>query len=303
MSRILSRAAPWFPSATARYSGGEELVDTVRVLAADDTAALRALVARDPVANIFMDAQLEATGTAAPTSGGSLVLGRFDGGELTSALWVGANLVPVQVGADDAVAFATAVLALHRTFSSIFGPADAVVPLWDSLRPECGQQAFDVRAHQPLMVLGHQPAILPSTRVRRTTAQEYDAVLPACAAMFQEELGYSPLDSGGSFYRSRVRALIHQGHSFVDTAADGSIRFKAELGTVSRHATQIQGVWVAPAHRGEGIAAPAMAAVAGAALALAPMTSLYVNDYNRPALATYRRVGFEQVGEFATVLF
>jgi predicted GNAT family acetyltransferase len=29
--------------------------------------------------------------------------------------------------------------------------------------------------------------------------------------------------------------------------------------------------------------------------------SLYVNDYNRPARATYDRVGFTQVGEFATI--
>lgn len=303
MSRILSRAVPWFPAPKGRYFGGEWLGDTVRVLAAEDTTALQLLVSRDPVANIFMDAQLNATGTAAPTAGGSLVLGRFDGGELVSALWVGANLVPLQAGPADAVAFATAVLSLHRNFSSIFGPARAVLPLWDSLRPESTQSAFDVRARQPLMVLGQTPAILPSTRVRRSSLQDYDVVLPACAAMFQEELGYSPLDAGGSFYRSRVRTLIHQGHSFVDTAADGSIRFKAELGTVSRHASQIQGVWVAPARRGEGLAAPAMAAVAGMALALAPMTSLYVNDYNLPALATYRSVGFEQVGEFATVLF
>ncbi len=34
-----------------------------------------------------------------------------------------------------------------------------------------------------------------------------------------------------------------------------------------------------------------------------PVVSLYVNDYNAPALATYRRVGFEQVGTYATVLF
>ena len=33
------------------------------------------------------------------------------------------------------------------------------------------------------------------------------------------------------------------------------------------------------------------------------MGALYVNDFNAPALATYRAVGFEQVDEFATVLF
>jgi predicted GNAT family acetyltransferase len=31
--------------------------------------------------------------------------------------------------------------------------------------------------------------------------------------------------------------------------------------------------------------------------------SLYVNDYNTKALAAYRRVGFREVGSFATVLF
>ena len=36
---------------------------------------------------------------------------------------------------------------------------------------------------------------------------------------------------------------------------------------------------------------------------IAATCSLYVNDFNAPALATYRAVGFEQVDEFATVLF
>jgi predicted GNAT family acetyltransferase len=35
----------------------------------------------------------------------------------------------------------------------------------------------------------------------------------------------------------------------------------------------------------------------------APSVSLYVNDYNVRAVRTYERVGFRQVGTFATVLF
>jgi predicted GNAT family acetyltransferase len=46
-----------------------------------------------------------------------------------------------------------------------------------------------------------------------------------------------------------------------------------------------------------------MAAVVELAQRLAPVTSLYVNDYNARARATYERVGFRQVGTFATVLF
>jgi predicted GNAT family acetyltransferase len=66
----------------------------------------------------------------------------------------------------------------------------------------------------------------------------------------------------------------------------------------------VQGVWVDPEYRGRGIAQAGMAAVVRAALAeVAPTVSLYVNSFNSSALAVYRRVGFEQVGTYATVLF
>jgi predicted GNAT family acetyltransferase len=36
---------------------------------------------------------------------------------------------------------------------------------------------------------------------------------------------------------------------------------------------------------------------------VAPVVSLYVNDFNTPARAAYRRVGFAEVGTFMSVLF
>lgn len=61
---------------------------------------------------------------------------------------------------------------------------------------------------------------------------------------------------------------------------------------------------MAPEHRGQGLAAPGMAAVLRYALAdVAPLVSLYVNDFNTAARRTYTRVGFQEVGEFMSVLF
>ena len=59
--------------------------------------------------------------------------------------------------------------------------------------------------------------------------------------------------------------------------------FKAEVGAATPQACQVQGVWVRPESRGQGLAAPGMAAVVvEAARSIAPLVSLYVNDFNAP---------------------
>ena len=59
-----------------------------------------------------------------------------------------------------------------------------------------------------------------------------------------------------------------------------------------------------PRSRGQGLAAPGMAAVvAEASRSIAPVVSLYVNDFNTPARAAYRRAGFTDAGRLMSVLF
>src|SRR4051794_41241352 len=84
----------------------------------------------------------------------------------------------------------------------------------------------------------------------------------------------------------------------------GEVMFKAEIGGVSRAACQIQGVWVAPAYRGRGVGTVGTAAVVEyARAAIAPVVSLYVNDFNAPARAAYRRGGVREGGGSPSVLF
>jgi len=81
-------------------------------------------------------------------------------------------------------------------------------------------------------------------------------------------------------------------------------RWNATKGfTLSGPAAQIQGVWLDPALRGRGLSEPAVAGVTEYVLADYPIACLYVNDFNTRAIRCYERVGYEQVGEFATILF
>lgn len=129
-------------------------------------------------------------------------------------------------------------------------------------------------------------------------------IMPACVAMFTEEVGVSPMaGDGGLLYQARVAELVGAGRSFA-RIDDGKVVFKAEIGAATSEACQIQGVWVAPEFRGRGLSETGMAAVLRYALQdVAPVVSLYVNDYNTAARAAYRRVGFREVGAFMSVLF
>jgi len=231
------------------------------------------------------------------------VLGYDEGSGLLSICWASANLVPVGCDGPALSAFATTMRRWRHHCSSVFGPSDMVLPLWDFLRPTWGEPRT-VRASQPVLATaGPLPPSTPrDAQVRPARFDEVDLVMPAAAAMFTEEIGYPPYRGSGHVYRQGIATLIRDGHTFVRVDR-GEIVFKADIGSVALGVAQVQGVWVAPRWRGQGLAGPAMAAVVEQVRAeIAPVVTLYVNDFNTPARATYARVGFTEIGSFATVL-
>ena len=275
-----------------------------RVLDERDEAAVVRLLADDPVGACVVAGRVEAVGTS-PRALGAPLWGLGDG-ELDAVCLAGANLIPiVRAGAEQAaaIAFGDRARRAGRRCSTIVGPAEAVTPLWERLAPAWGP-ARDLRPRQPLLAIDGAPGLPAEPRVRPVRPAELDTVLPAAVAMFTEEVGVSPLRiDGGASYRARLAELIAAGRALA-WIERGEVLFKAEIGAVSRAACQIQGVWVAPEHRGRGIGAAGTAAVVEYARScIAPVVSLYVNDYNTAARASYRRVGFREVGRYASVLF
>ncbi len=274
----------------------------LRVLSPRDLRQALDVLDRDPVAHCFVSSRVHVSGLDTWRLGGE-VWGWSEDGVLTSLLYLGANLVPVETTPESRRGFADRCRRIGRRCSSIVGPADEVAHLWPLLAGSWGP-AREVRGHQPLLVMDTDSPIPADPRVRRVREDEIDLLLPACVAMFTEEVGVSPLAGGAADgYRARVAELVRHGRAYA-RIDDGQVVFKAEIGAVSDKACQVQGVWVAPSHRGRGLGAPGMASV----VALArhdhsPVVSLYVNDFNAVARRVYETVGFRSHGEFATILF
>jgi uncharacterized protein len=274
------------------------LIGDRRVSVVRDVAAVWRVFDDDPVGSCMVAARVADHGLDPNSIGGELWTRR---GADESLCFAGANLIPLRGGPADLTAFADEAMSGTRRCSSLVGRADLVMPMWERLETVWGP-ARDVRDDQPLMALTSHPNCEIDPEVRQVRPDELDAYLVAAIDMFIGEVGVDPrLGDGGRGYRRRAAALIAAGRAWA-RFEHGQVVFKAEVGSQSPSVGQIQGVWVHPEWRGMGLGTRGTAMLAAVILGGGRIASLYVNNFNTFARSAYSRVGFAEVGTFATVL-
>jgi uncharacterized protein len=283
----------------ARSSGLE-----VRPLGRDDQAVALAMLDRNPVRDVFIASRI-LHDSALTSFGPSPLWGAFDHGRmLRGLLHIGPNVFPAvdDEAACEALASAASGLYLARM---VFGERTAVELLW-SLIGHSYPAPREVRTRQYVYAvdpdqLVHPPGAGPGV-ARLATRDDEDQVLLLSAAMYAEEMGENPLARDPDGYRRRVRMLSARGWTYVYDV-DGELRFKMDVGCASNRTAQIQGVYVPPELRGRGVGTAAMAACCALAFERHPNLSLYVNDFNAPAIALYERIGFRREPyDFQTIM-
>jgi Predicted acetyltransferase len=272
-----------------------------RILTPADEEAARIVVSQDPIQNVFVGSRIDA-GVLSPGAPG--LLWGWPAQRPDALLHCGANLAPVARNLDPVPAFVEAA-GRRRTSQSIVGPSWLVMPYWRALGARWGRSydtVREVRSRQPVMAISGPPRIAPDPRLRPIRPAEFGSYFHASVAMYTEEVGSDPGSGADSGYRSYCWWLVEQGRAF-GIVEDGRVIFKADIGATNDQVAQIQGVWLDPVLRGHGLSSAAMAAVVEYVLADFAVASLYVNDFNVRAVRSYLRTGFEQVGEFATILY
>ena len=246
-----------------------------------------AFCAEDPVERVFLE-DIARRG-----------LGRFTAlagnGGVEALCHAGANLVPSGQGCG---AFAEVVTDWRARM--IIGEERAVSELWATASVLLPTPRED-RPGQPVYVLDDAPEPGESD-LRAAGPDDFDLLLPACAAAHEEEIGINPLQRDPEGFRWRTRAQIDEGRSWV-WVENERILFKAEASAWTPAAVQLQQVWVDPEVRRLGNAERGLSDLCRLLLEVVPTVCLFVRAENAPAIRLYQAIGMEHVLDYRSLLF
>jgi ribosomal protein S18 acetylase RimI-like enzyme len=243
--------------------------------------------AEDPIERVFLE-------DVARRGLGRFVglMGRDDA--LVALCHVGANAVPSGRGCGG---FARDVARAAPRM--LIGESRAVTELWDGVRTKLSRPRLD-RPGQPVFVITEPPAS-GGTQIRAATPDDFELLLPACAAAHEQELGVDPLRRDAEGFRWRTRSQIDEGRSWLWTE-DDVILFKAEASAWTPSAIQLQQVWVDPFVRQSGFGARGLRDLCRLLLETVPAVCLFVRAENDAAIRLYQSIGMRHVLDYRSVL-
>jgi RimJ/RimL family protein N-acetyltransferase len=275
------------------------LTGTVRIeplLPANERDAL-AYLSHAPYVNVFVT-YLVLFDLSPPTR--QRVRIAYDGDRVCGAAYFGRQLA---LACDDVAldAFATEARR-HRGERMLIGERETVLGFWERVRNWHHQPRL-VRDRQLVMAVDRtglkrfESAVL----VRHARPSDWPEVAKGSAALIEQELAYDPRTASADF-NANVREMIERNLWWVGES-DGRLCFFCNVGPWCHETAQLQGIWTPPDLRRRGLATASFSAICDRLLQHSPTLSLYVNDFNRDAIALYERVGYRHVADFQTMLF
>jgi ribosomal protein S18 acetylase RimI-like enzyme len=260
---------------------------------------------QDPVLNVYLMALVLRDALAAPRDEYWAV--RREGG-IAALLHIGSQSGAVLPLGEDAAALR--LLADHarqrlpflpRRFQ-VIGPRAAVLTILQHV----ARSGLRPRLERRQVYMALEPGALPDferlPELVTARPEDFELVYESGARLRLEELEEDPRQADPAGYRRRVEEECRDGHAWLWRDAAG-LCFRASVSALTGDAAQLSGVYTPPERRNRGLARRGLAELCARLLVRSRAVCLFVNDFNVPALALYRRLGFTERAGWHSAFF
>lgn len=191
--------------------------------------------------------------------------------------------------------------SLPRRFQ-VIGPRGAVRAIVHRLAEVGVEPRLDRDQCYMSMERGRLAAFARLPELRRAVPEDYERIHESGAQLRLEELEEDPRIADPEGWTRRVEEECRDGSTHLWEDREG-LCFRASISAWTPDAAQVSGVYTPPARRNRGIARRGLSELCSRLLERSLAVCLFVNDFNAPALAVYRRIGFQPRAEWASAFY
>jgi len=278
---------------------------TVQRLGPPDLVELFGFLDRDPVLNVYLLALTLRDALGRPQEevwaarrGDALVAAVHLGGPSGAVLPIGDDPEALERLADEALRRR----ALLPRRIQIVGTRGAVDPFVRRF----AAAGVHPRLHRMQVYMALETSRLPAferlPELRPAMALDYDALFESGALLRAEELEEDPRAGDAAGYARRVGEEARDGSTWL-WVEGGDLRFRASVSALTADAAQIAGVYTPAPLRNRGFARRGLSELCVRLAARTRGICLFVNDFNAPALALYKRMGFVPTADWASAFY
>jgi predicted GNAT family acetyltransferase len=257
-------------------------------------------LAERPLQTIMLAGMVADNGLASALNRGNFYGCRSGAGKLEAVALIG-HFVLMEARTDRAVQEFARVASDCTVTRMIMGESHVMQEFWTCYSPAAPKLKHNCRerlleANGPI----ETAAAVPDLRV--ATRDDLDLLIPVHAQMTLEETGINPLERDPEGFRSRYLRRIEQERTWV-LFESGELIFKAEIVSDTPEIVYLEGVWITPLSRCQGLGTRCVSQLVRQLLSPDSRRSVcvFVNERNPSAIKFYERAGFKSRDVHETV--
>lgn len=266
-----------------------EIAQPVQPLKGEDEAEVLDFLSAHPLLTFVMTGWIKDNGLVSKLNRGTFYSSRNSRGELDGVALIG-HITLFETNSDAALSAFADLLKVSPLAFGVMGQQQRVRRLMayytrDAKPPVKAfrEALFEQRSKEQMEE--------PVSCLRRATPEEVDLVVPVHAAMTVEETGVNPLEVDPIGFRERCARRIQQGRVWV-CIQDEEIVFKADVISDLPEINYLEGLYVRPQDRGQGLGSRCLKQLTNILLTHTKSVCLMTKEENSAAQGCYRSAGY-----------
>ena len=270
----------------------------IEMLREEHREEVLAFLARRAQQTFLMTSWIMDNGIRSPLNRGAFYGHRNDAGHLDGVALIG-HVTLFETNDDDALMKFARLAQRDRSTNTLLGEIEKVSRFLRHFTLE--EQAPRLLNREQLFERRErQDAIGSGKELRLAVAADLDLVAPVHAQMAFEESGINPIFVDPEGFYQRCKRRIEQNRVWV-SIENGQLMFKADVVSETPEVIYLEGVYVNPSKRRNGIAVRLLIDLTNRLLTNAKSVCLLANQENSAAINCYKKAGFKVRDFYDTV--